>query len=72
VLQVSRISDERLQTGKKRQGEDLLGARVPESASRFGAFLVAKLGVLPLVTIAIGAVVRLPSANRFRLSLVQV
>jgi len=72
VLQLSRISAERLQKGRKRQGEDSLGARVPGSASRFGAFLVAKLGVLPLVTIVIGAVVRLPSANRFRLSLVQV
>jgi len=72
VLQLSRISAERLRTGKKRQDKDLLSARVPGSASRFGAFLVANLGALPLVTTSIGAVVRLPSANRFRLSLVQV
>jgi len=72
VLQLSRISAERLQTRKKRQDEDLLRARAPGSASRFRAFLVAKLGVLLLVTTAIGAVVRLPSANRFRLSLEQI
>jgi len=57
---------------EKTPGEDLLGARVQGSSLRFYAFLVAKLGVLPLVTIAIGAAVRLPLANRFYRSLVQV